>query len=252
MAPLLLRSDLSRPTETAMQTEQKRTCAKCGADNPQDAGFCWQCYTPFAPAAPGGRQVPTMPAMPTTAGPVLSAPVQSSAPGGGRRIARIAVGVVIAIVVAGVVRNMLTPSYHVPETLGGAPRLHTADAQKFEQEMIAEGQKYDVDFEAAVYGQADTPDVFLVLANGHAEESADELFNDFLSGVESAGVTIDRSQAITGQHGDAEYRCVPLSAQIDAAACVWREDRSVGLTLDGSPDGDDTAALFTAYDAVHA
>jgi hypothetical protein len=45
---------------------------------------------------------------------------------------------------------------------------------------------------------------------------------------------------------------VPLSARIQAMACIWREDRSVGMTLDGSPDGDDTAALFAAYDATHA
>lgn len=232
-----------------MQTEQKRTCAQCSADNPQDAGFCWQCYAPFAPAAPG-RGAPTLPPVPGAAGPLGPPPTPSR--GKGRTIGKVVVGVVAGMIALTVARNMLAPHYHVPDTLAGAPRLHNADAQSFEQDMASEGDKYDISFEAAVYGQADTPDVFFVLANGHAEESADELFNDFLGGVESAGITVDRNEAITGQHGDAEYRCVPLSARIQATACIWREDRSVGMTLDASPDGDDTAALFAAYDATHA
>lgn len=236
-----------------MQTEQKRTCASCGADNKPQAGFCWQCYAPFAPAAPK----PGAPSMPPTPGVARGfTPAQAPAPAPTRSragmIVRIAVGVVIAIIVSMVVRNMLTPSYHVPDTLAGEPRLHTDTAQQFEQAMADQGDKYNIDFESAVYGQGDQPDVFLVLANGHAEESADQLFNDFLSGVESAGITVDRSRTVTGEHGDAQYRCVPVEARIQAVACVWREDRSVGMTLDGSPDTDLTSTLFAAYDATHA
>jgi hypothetical protein len=236
-----------------VQTEQKRTCAACGADNTPQAGFCWQCYSPFAPAAPRLGS-PSMPPTPGAARPFAPADAPAPAPASRGRaglIVRIAAGVVVAIVVSTLVRNMLTPTYHVPETLAGEPRLHTADTQQFEQAMAEQGDKYDIEFEAAVYGQGEQPDVFLVLANGHAEESADELFNDFLSGVESAGVTVDRSRTVTGEHGDAEYRCVPVEARIQAVACVWREDRSVGMTLDGSPDTDLTSTLFAAYDATH-
>ena len=71
--------------------------------------------------------------------------------------------------------------------------------------------------------------------------------------AESAGVSVDQSATVTGTHDDAEYRCVPMSAQgIEAAACVWREDHSVGMTLDTSPDGDITSAVIAAYDATHA
>jgi hypothetical protein len=79
------------------------------------------------------------------------------------------------------------------------------------------------------------------------------LFAEFLSGAESAGITVDRGSTVTGTHADAEYRCVPMSTEgIEASACVWREDRSVGMTLDASPDGDPTSALFAAYDETHA
>jgi len=237
-----------------VQTEQKRTCASCGADNKPQAGFCWQCYAPFAPARP----TPEAPSLPPTPGAARSfTPASSPVPAPAARsragmVARIALGVVVAIVVSTVVRNMLTPTYHVPDTLMGEPRLHTADTQQFEQSMADEGDKYDIKFESAVYGQGDQPDVFLVLANGHAQESADELFDGFLSGIESAGATVDRSRATTGHHGDADYRCVPLEARIQAVACIWREDRSVGMTLDGSPDADLTSTLFAAYDATHS
>ena len=165
---------------------------------------------------------------------------------------RIAVGVVVAIIASTVVRNLLAPSYHVPESLAGQPRLHTAAAQQYEEAMAEQGDAYDISFEAAVYGHADQPDVFVVLANGRAEESADEIFDDFLGGVESAGVSVDRAGAVTGEHAGAQYRCVPVEAQLEAVACIWREDDSVGMTLDASPGVDLTSTLFAAYDATHA
>ena len=123
---------------------------------------------------------------------------------------------------------------------------------QFEQTMTQTGQQNDTPLESAVYGTA-TPDLFFVLANGRAEENADELFSEFLSGAESTGVKVDQSATVTGTHDGAEYRCVPMSAQgLQAAACVWREDHSVGMTLDTSPDGDITSAVIAAYDATHA
>lgn len=232
-----------------MQTDQDRRCASCGADNKQGAGFCWRCYTPFAPAAPT-RRAPLMPAAPAEGAPI--ARPQNKAPTRNRTV-RIVVGVVVALVVCSFVRHVLTPTYHVPDSLAGEVRLHDAISAKFEQAMSQTGQEHGIPLEAAVYGTQDQPDVFFVLANGRAEENADELFTEFLSGAESAGITVDRGSTATGTHTDAEYRCVPMSAQgIEASACVWREDRSVGMTLDASPDGDLTSALFAAYDETHA
>ena len=234
-----------------MQTDQDRRCASCGADNRQGASFCWRCYTPFAPAAPT-RSVPLMPAAPAQGAPIAR-PSQTTPTRSRTRTVRIVVGVVVALVVGGFVRHMLTPTYQVPDTLAGEVRLHDAISAKFEQSMSQTGQDHDIALEAAVYGTEDHPDVFFVLANGRAEENADELFSEFLSGAESAGITVDRGSTVTGTHADAEYRCVPMSAQgIEASACVWREDRSVGMTLDASPDGDLTSALFAAYDETHA
>ena len=232
-----------------MQTDQDRRCASCGADNKQGAAFCWRCYTPFAPAAPT-RSTPLMPAAPARSAPITT---PARATPSRNRTVRIVVGVVVALAVGAFVRHMLTPTYDVPDSLAGEVRLHDAISAKFEQTMSQTGQEHDIPLEAAVYGTDDQPDVFFVLANGRAEENADELFAEFLSGAESAGITVDRGSTVTGTHADAEYRCVPMSAQgIEASACVWREDGSVGMTLDASPDGDLTSALFAAYDETHA
>ena len=56
-----------------------------------------------------------------------------------------------------------------------------------------------------------------------------------------------------GAHAGAEWRCLPLAAgRLQAVACMWREDATVGMTLDLSPGGDPSEALVSAYDATHA
>ena len=241
-----------------MQTEERRACPSCGAENAQGAGFCWQCYTPFAPVAaasrPGAAAMPSAPGWGPAGSPAPPVPVASPrGAGGGGRIVRIVLGVVVALIVGAVVRQQLAPDYHVPDAVAGQPRMQNVFAKNFEQQMVEEGKKYDVDLEAAVYGTTETPDMFVIVANGRAEENSNELFDSFLEGVDSSGLHVDRAGQLTGERGDAEYRCVPLSAGThQAAACLWREDASVGITFDLSPEGDVTAAFAAAYDAVHA
>ncbi len=245
-----------------MQTEQERRCPACGADNKQGTSFCWRCYTPFAaavqtrmaPATATGtvrpgvtRTVPVMPAAPQVGAP--TAPPKRTR----TRLVQIVLGLVVALVMGGIVQHMLNPTYHVPDSIAGEARLNNAVSAKFEQTMAQTGQQNDITLGSAVYGTEASPDLFFVLANGRAQENADELFSEFLSGAESAGIKVDQTATVTGTHDGAEYRCVPMSAQgVEAAACVWREDHSVGMTLDASPDGDITSAIIAAYDATHA
>ena len=242
-----------------MQVDERRACPQCGAENPERAGFCWQCYTPFAAQAAQPVQPPPPPNIarggwgPTgTPAPLAPAPAPNDSGTKSRTALRIVVGVVVALLVSGTVRHFLAPSYHVPEAIGARTRMHDQTAQQFEKDMADEGDKADVELEAAVYGISGAPDVFLVIANGKAIESTDQLFESFLGGMESSGATIKRSETVTGSHGDAEYRCLPVRAGAQQiAACMWREDASVGLTLDATPEGDLTAALVESYDASH-
>jgi hypothetical protein len=238
-----------------MQVDERRACPSCSADNPQNAEFCWQCYARFVPVppAPGGGQPlgwgPT--GTPAPSAPV-GAPAGQSSPRG-NRVARIVVGVVVALVVGAFVRNLLAPDYHVPEAIGGRPRIHDATTDKFERDMIAEGDTEGLEIEAAAYGTGGQPDVLFILVGGKAAENTDELFSSFLDGIASSGVTVDRNAASTGTHAGAEWRCLPLAAgRLQAVACMWREDATVGMTLDLSPAGDPSEALVSAYDATHA
>ena len=63
---------------------------------------------------------------------------------------------------------------------------------------------------------------------------------------------VERSNATNGSYGDAEFRCLPLAANgVEPVACIWREDASVGMTLDLTPESDAGGALKAAYDATH-
>ncbi len=233
-----------------MQVEERRACPSCSADNPSDAEFCWQCYARFVPippppAASPGRRPSGTPAP----DPSAAMPTQTRS---GGRVAKIVVGVVVALVVGGSVRNLFAPHYHVPESIGTQPRMHDATTDRFESDMQAEGDKEGLTIEAAAYGTGGQPDMLLVLVNGRTSENTDELFNSFLDGIAEAGVTIDRRGASTGSYQGAEWRCLPLSAgQVDAVACMWREDASVGMTLDLSPGADPSEALIAAYEGTH-
>lgn len=222
-----------------MQVEHKRACPSCGAANTVDASFCWKCYTSFAPT---GSAMPTPP--PTSIRGTRSAR---------RRIATIVLGVVVVLLVGGVARNLLRPDYHVPESLPGLQRIQTPQTEDFERRMKAEGASNNTDLEVAVYGVSTEPQVFLVLANGKAVEDTDELFRQFLSGAESTGAVVDREAETTGTYDGAEWRCVPVRASgVEASVCIWREDASVGMTLDLEPESDPSGALLNAYDASHA
>ena len=171
---------------------------------------------------------------------------------GGRRIATIVVSVVVVMFAGGVVRNLLQPDYHVPESLPGMQRIQTVQTEDFERRMKAEGVSNNIDLEVAVYGSTMDPQVFLVLANGKAVEDTDQLFRGFLGGVESSGAMVDREAQTTGSHEGAEWRCVPVRASaVTASVCMWREDASVGMTLDLEPGEDLSGALLHAYDASH-
>jgi hypothetical protein len=238
-----------------MQVDERRACPSCSADNAHDAEFCWQCYARFVPVPPAptaGQPLGWGPSGTPAPSGAVGTPAPAPASRGGS-IVKAVVGIVVVLVVGAVVRNLLTPNYHVPEAVGGQPRIHDATTARLEQDMMAEGDKSGLKIEAAVYGANGDPDVLFILVNGQAAENTDELFASFLDGIAASGVTVDRNAATTGSYHGAEWRCLPLTAsRLDTVACMWREDASVGMTLDLSPVSDPSEAMVAAYDATHA
>src|SRR4051812_50111065 len=104
-----------------MQTAQERRCASCGADNKEGAGFCWRCYTPFAPAAPTAVAAPTARVMPPppASGPAIAAPTTTSRSEG--RAGVIGPRLLPALGLGAGVEGMVNPDHHRPEAVAGAP-----------------------------------------------------------------------------------------------------------------------------------
>lgn len=242
-----------------MQTEERSICPSCGGDNPKAAAFCWRCYASFAsmPSNPGqnvggssprpaGRAgVPSMPSLPT-------APTPTTSGGGSSMTVRIVVGALVAIVVAFGARSLLGGGASLPDTLAGTPRMTTQDVKDFEKQMSDYGKRSDLDVVAGAYGTGALPTFFVLLIDGRSDEATDEIFNEFVGGMASSGGTVETSATTSGERDGLEYRCVPVAAaQIQAAACMWRDDGTFGVVfqLDARVD-ETTDLLVTVHDEV--
>ena len=226
-----------------MQTEERVTCPSCGGDNPKAAAFCWRCYASFssmasAPArgigtagtgAAGTRPavrvgVPPMPGPPTISPPTTS--------GGSSAIVRFGIGALVALVVAFGVRSVLSGGPSLPDTLAGTPRMTSQDAKDFEKEMSDYGERYDLGVAAGAYGTGVVPTFFVLLIDARSDEDTDDIFNEFVGGMTSGGASAETSAITSGERDGLEYRCVPVAAaQIQAAACMWRDDGSFGVVF---------------------
>jgi hypothetical protein len=245
-----------------MQLEERQVCPSCGGDNPVGGEFCWRCYaslkvsTPTGSAAgttgtvsrPGMPRYPVMPAPP--ASQTATAPASSS--GGVSMIARIVVGVLAGVVGMFAVRTLFQHDPSLPDQLAGTPRMTTQAAKDFEKQMADEGGKWDLKVASGAYGSGTSPSFLVILVQGKAIESTDELFDSLVQGMASSGATVDGSATVSGEHEGADYRCVPVtSAQTQAAACMWRADGTVGMVVGLEGGVDHTRdLLFTTYDAV--
>lgn len=236
-----------------MQVEERKACPSCGTENPGAVDFCWKCYTSFAPgpARPGmpgrpGVWMPQPPSMPPPSG------IQGSAKPAGATLARIAVGVIAAFLGIYGVRLLFDHGPSLPDEMAGQPRLTTQAIRDLEEQMAEQGEEYDLQLAAAAYGTGATPAFLVMLVEGRAIETTDELFDSLVQGMAQGGANVDESATDSGERNGTEYRCVPfVGTPVGAAACMWREDDTVGIVVDLSAGIDDTRELlFTVHDTV--
>jgi hypothetical protein len=243
-----------------MQTEERSICPSCGGDNPKAAAFCWRCYAnmPPAPLAPGqvgaegnatrsfGRLgVPTMPNPP-------SMPVPPTSSGGPSTLARVIVGAAASLIAVFGVRSLLDHGPSLPDVLAGTPRITTQEMKDFEKEMIENGKSSNLDVAAGAYGTGAIPAFVVLLVEGRTDEGTDAIFNEFVGGMTSGGATVETNAGESGQYQGVEYRCVPVAApQVAAAACMWRDDGTVGIVFGIDAGIDETKdLLFKTYDEI--
>jgi hypothetical protein len=151
----------------------------------------------------------------------------------------------VALVVAFGVRSVLSGGPSLPDTLAGTPRMTSQDAKDFEKEMSNYGERYDLGVAAGAYGTGAVPTFFVLLIDARSDEDTDDIFNEFVGGMTSGGASAETSAITSGERDGLEYRCVPVAAaQIQAAACMWRDDGSFGVVFRFDAGVDETTDLL--------
>jgi hypothetical protein len=222
-----------------MQVEEKRACPSCGAENGSDADFCWKCFARFLPVPPPPGAIPGRQMgwgrYPQQELPTVATGIATRQPAArrGSFITRIVVGVIAAAVAAVAVHAFLGSGVHLPDSVAGRPRMATTDIQKFEKDMKDLGSRNGLTVDAGGYGTGTAPEFLVLLVHGNSAESTDQLFDEFVGGITQSGAAVDRGHTVSGTRGSTEYRCLPVGGTgVTAAACLWREDGSVGIVLD--------------------
>ena len=244
-----------------MQVEQKRACGSCGSQNAPDAGFCWRCLAPFVqvPPIPGsvpGRPTNPLPPVPPSWSPPGRSPEpgQVTTPSAPRssKVVRTIVSIVAAAAGYLGVQYLLGSNLSLPDSVAGANRLADAASQRFERDTADQGDRYGIDAEGGVYGNALGPEFFVILVHAAAVETTDELFDALVVGFSKAGAVVDEAGAKSGTRRDSDYRCVSASAGPQtAAACMWRDEGNVGIVLQLSGNLRSTRRLlWTVHDTV--
>jgi hypothetical protein len=97
-----------------------------------------------------------------------------------------------------------------------------------------------------------TPRFFVIVVDGTAIETTDQLFDAFVVGFTQAGATVDQTRATSGERGESEYRCVSAAAAgQQVVACMWRDSDNVGIVFEmpGSTKGT-RRLLWQIHDTV--
>ena len=191
-----------------------------------------------------------MPLPPST--PPPSGVPGSVKPTGVSLVVRIALGLIAAFLGMYGVRFLFDRGPSLPDELAGQPRLTTQAIRDLEEQMADRGKDYDLKTAVAAYGTGATPAFLVMLVEGRAIESTDELFDSLVQGMARGGATVNESATDSGERSGTEYRCVAFTGgAINAAACMWRDDGTVGIVLDLSAGIDETRELlFTVHDTI--
>jgi hypothetical protein len=180
-------------------------------------------------------------------------PVKGGSGVGAGLVVRIVAGTMVAFAGLAFVRGFLDRGVQIPDSVAGASRMTDAAAVDFEQQMKDEADKFGMEVQAAAFGTTGRPDFLLVVANGSAVESTDELFASFTEGITQGGASVSGTPT-SGDLGGASYRCVGASGNgIEVGTCMWRADDHVGVVFD--LDGDAASAQrlsATIYDELTA
>jgi hypothetical protein len=201
-----------------------QACTSCGAQNPDDAAHCWQCYQRFThayspPASifrglnqrlDSGYRGHTAVVTPTRSLSTISIGIA-------KRVA-----LVMAVWVVGSwIWGAISSGFPFPEMVAGEERVESAlvdSGVKLVQEMLdATGLNVEVSY--AFYG-SDTEPTYMMFVVQSDDENVQQLLETQPTGVELSASSVECSRDFTG------------------SMCLWqREHAMVGLYGWGQADG---------------
>jgi hypothetical protein len=126
-----------------------------------------------------------------------------------------------------------------PASVGTLAAIRTPAAaavtQQMEKVMLAYGATQVV---SGVYGVSGHPTLVVLLAQGpNIEATSSQFFDDFSTGLQMDGVTVDRTKTIKATTGGSEFVCSPATRpapQTAVSLCGWDDGGTIGLVMDVS------------------
>jgi hypothetical protein len=173
-------------------------------------------------------------------------------------------GAVVAGLVALAIGGWFTlgGSEGLPGSIGGLPRMQTAEARAFEEQAEAT-EVAGISFRGAMYGDGATPELIVELIDGVPAEaelgSLDDMFDSMAAGFASgSGGTVQLTAKASQTMAGVSYVCAPFHASdptvgdLAGSVCLWQGD-GYGLiaTLRSADAHAAIADAQLVYDAVH-
>jgi hypothetical protein len=110
-----------------------------------------------------------------------------------------------------------------------------AVSQQMQKVMLAYGATSVV---SGVYGASGHPTLVVVLAQGpNLGATSNEFFNDFSTGLQMDGVTVDKSKTVKTTKSGSQFICSPATRpapQTAVSLCGWEDGGTIGLVMDVS------------------
>ncbi len=126
-----------------------------------------------------------------------------------------------------------------PASVGSLTAIHTAAATAVTQQMQTVMQQDGATrVVGGVYGQAGTPKLVVLFAQGpNIETSTSQFFTDFTAGLKTQGLTVVAAKTLTTTTDGSDFMCSPATGPAPLTAvslCGWDDGDTIGLVLDVS------------------
>ncbi|MBI2237080.1 MAG: zinc ribbon domain-containing protein [Actinobacteria bacterium] len=237
-------ADVTPRLDAESPVSGERACPQCGAQNPDTAQYCWQCYATFAGAA---SSAPASGWAAPTAGPrgiPLPLPVglPNPQPAGSGTGVKIGASILSALVAAAVgwlvVGKLFGTHIEMPGSVAGYTKLSSELIDQGVEQFHKQIDDLNVEGDMAFYGTGDVPRLSLIWFKDPSSPDGQTAFQAFSAGFGStSGSAVDTASMDVTTVNGVDYRCAPVSGSFRATMCMWEDDGIYWFVLDIQPAG---------------